>query len=167
MSLGEAISSFLAKYSPDISAQVSQARQHLASQFPRGYELVYDNYNALVFAYASSERASSAVMSIAAYPKWVTLFFANGANLLDPTNILEGTGSKFRSIRLQPLARLLEPAVQALIASAKAEVTSDLVAAPALSTVVKSVSAAQRPRKPAAKTPSAPKAATRRPRSGA
>jgi hypothetical protein len=59
------IAGFLAKYTPEIAGQLREARKHLAKHFPRGFELVYDNYNALVFAYAPTERASDAILSIA------------------------------------------------------------------------------------------------------
>jgi len=81
----------------------------------------------------------------------VTLFFAKGTKLADPTHVLEGSGSQFRSVRLQPPSRLHEPAVQELIGEAKAAARTQLAAAPVLSTLVKSVSAKQRARKPAAK----------------
>jgi hypothetical protein len=150
MPRGSPTDKFLAKYTPEIARQLKAAREHLALHFPRGFELVYDNYNALVFAYATSERASDAVLSVAGYPKWVTLFFANATTLSDPSNILEGSGSKFKSVRLLPASRLLEPAVQELINAAKAAVAAELEAAPLLSTIVKSVSAKQRPRMPLA-----------------
>ena len=162
------VSEFLAKYTPEIAAQLLSARQQLAAHFPRGFELVYDNYNALVFGFASSERASDAVVSVAGYPKWVTLFFLQGKKLNDPTHVLEGSGAQVRSVRLQPLARLQEPAVQALIMAAKAAASSALDAAPPLSTVVKSVSAKQRERRPTeTKNVAASKAATHGRRSGA
>ena len=41
--------SFLARYNPEIVAQVQEVRAHLAGRFPQGFELVYDNYNALAF----------------------------------------------------------------------------------------------------------------------
>ena len=162
------IREFLAKYTPEVAAEAKDARKHLFDHFPQGFELVYDNYNALVFAFASSERASDAILSIAVYPKWVTLFFANGTSLPDPAKLLEGSGSKFRSIRLQPASRLHEPAVQNLIAAAKASVQAELGAADPLTTVIKSVSTKQRSRKPPAKVAPA-KLATRAkaPRSGA
>lgn len=146
------IEAFLAKYSPEVAAQLCDARAHLARHFPRGFELVYDNYNALVFAYAASDRASDAVVSVAGYPKWVTLFFLHGASLPDPSGLLEGKGAQVRSVRLAPPSRLLEPAVQALIKAAKAGHTG-FGAAPKLSTLVKSVSAKQRERKPAPAKP--------------
>ena len=148
MSSAVIISGFLAKYSPEIAAQAGEAREHLSKNFPRGFELVYDNYNALVFVFASSERASSALLSIAVYPKWTTLFFAKGAVLDDPGKILEGHGAQIRAVRLRPLSRLYEPAVQALIHAAIRLAGPGLQSAPPLSTVIKSISAKQRPRKP-------------------
>jgi hypothetical protein len=143
------IAGLLAKYTPEISRQLREARKHLAKHFPRGFELVYDNYNALVFAYAPTERASDAILSIAGYPRWVTLFFANGATLDDPSHVLEGSGSKFRGVRLQPSARLHEAAVQKLICDAKVAAARQLEAAPPLTTIIKSTSAKQRARRPA------------------
>jgi hypothetical protein len=144
------IESFLDKYSPEIAAQLREARSHLAGHFPHGFELVYDNYNALVFAFGASERSSCAVLSLAAYPGWVTLFFADGRALEDPEHLLEGAGVAIRSLRLKPLARLYEPGVQALIAAAKARALDALDMAPPLSTLVKSISARHRARRPTA-----------------
>src|SRR5664279_2546591 len=84
MSTEAEIATFLEKYSPEIAAQLRSARAKLQALFPRGCELVYDNYNALVFCFGPTDRASDAVLSIAGYPKWVTLFFAKGRMLQDP-----------------------------------------------------------------------------------
>ena len=153
-----AVAEFLEKYTPEIVGQLQAARGHLSKHFPRGFELVYDNYNALVFGIASSERATDAIVSVAGYPKWVTLFFLRGVDLLDPTRVLEGNGVQVRSVRLHPPGKLHEPPVQALIAAAKAAASSALAAAPPLKTVIKSVSAKQRERKPAAAKAASPKA---------
>jgi hypothetical protein len=150
MTRNRALEAFLAKYSPEIAEQVGTARAHLAKLFPRGFELVYDNYNALAIGYSPSERAGAAIVSIAVYPKWVTLFFLQGASLPDPQGILEGKGARVRSVRLLPASRLHDPAVQALLAAARATAADAFDQAPRLSTVIKSVSAKQRPRKPAA-----------------
>lgn len=150
------IDGFLAKYSPEISAQLRAARQQWRRLFPRGFELVYDSYNALVFGFGSEPSASGAIVSIAGYPKWVTLFFLHGASLPDPNGILEGRGVQVRSVRLSPPSRLQEPAAQALIAAAKAE-NPELRSAPTLTTLIKSVSAKQRPRRsPMAKKAKSP-----------
>ena len=61
-------------------AAVARMRKYV----PDAVELVYDNYNALVVGFGPTERASEAVLSIALYPRWVTLFFLQGARLSDP-----------------------------------------------------------------------------------
>jgi len=151
------VASFLSKYDPDIAAQVQEARHHLSKRFPHGFELVYDNYNALAFGFSPTERASSASVSVAAYPKWVTLFFLNGADLPDPHGVLQGSGARVRSVRLAPPSVLHSRPVQALLDMVVRQTRSAFSVAPPLTTVVKSVSAKQRPRKPPA-----PKTATRK-----
>lgn len=42
------IAGFIDKYAPEIAAQLRDARQRLRAHFPRGVEMVFDNYNALV-----------------------------------------------------------------------------------------------------------------------
>lgn len=139
----------MGKYRSEIAAAVSACRAKLHALFPRGYELVYDNYNALVFGFAASERASEAVLSIAAYPRWITLFFLNGATLEDPSALLRGTGRQVRSIKLKSPRDIDTPQIRALIAQAMEPVAAALAKAPPLTTIVKSVSATQRPRRPA------------------
>lgn len=143
------IGAFLARFSPEVSGQLRAARAHLRSLFPRGHELVYDNYNALVFAFSPSERTPDAFISVAGYPKWVTLFFLPGVGLHDPSGLLRGSGSKVRSIRLRSAEQLAEPAVQALVAQAIESRREALAVAESLQTTIKLVSATQRPRMPA------------------
>lgn len=142
------IADFLAKYTPEIAAQLREARTRLRAMFPRGFELVYDNYNALVFGISPTERTSDAILSVAGYPKWVTLFFLNGAGLHDPSGLLDGKGKQVRGVRLREPGILNTPEVEALIASAVGGRESAFIAAPGLTTIVKSVSPRQRPRRP-------------------
>lgn len=151
MTVEQQITSFLEKYDPRISCVLSVVRAHLRAKVPRGYELVYDNYNALVFAFGSSERASDIVMSVAGYPQWVTLFFADGNVLKDPNQLLQGDGKKIRGIRLSDDVTLDRPEVLAIIAQVMAPMAAKLDAAPPLTTIIKSVSAKQRSRRPKAK----------------
>ena len=155
------ISGFIAKYSPPVASQLRTARSEVRALFPRGYELVYDNYNALGFGFSTSSRASDVVVSVVAYPKWVTLFFFHGVYLSDPGSILQGSGSRIRSLRLSPPSLLGSKPVKALLRQAIAQVKDELAAAPAISTIVNSVSARQRPRRPAAQ-PAKKRAAARR-----
>jgi hypothetical protein len=143
------IDAFLAKYTPEIEARLRVARARLRSFFPRGHELVFDNYNALVFGIAPTTSSRDAFISIAGYPKWVTLFFLDGASLDDPQGLLEGAGKQVRGLRVHAAETFDEPAVQALIAQAAAMRAAALAAAPVLATTVKMVVEKQRPRRPA------------------
>lgn len=144
------LAEFTRKYTPEIAAALSACRTKVRALFPRGYELVYDNYNALVLGFAPSQRASDAVLSVAAYPRWVTVFFLRGATLPDPASLLRGKGKQVRSVVLESPEDLDAPAMRALIAAAVRPVASAFASAPPLTTIVKSISAKQRPRRPPA-----------------
>jgi len=142
------VATFIARYSPSIAAQVREARARLRTQFPRGYELVFDN--ALVLGISPTEKTRDAFISIAAYPRWVTLFFLRGVDLPDPGKLLAGSGKQVRGIRLQDAQQIDTPGVRALIEHASAALRPQLSAAPALTTVVKTEVAKQRARRPPA-----------------
>lgn len=142
------IDGFLARYSPAIEAQLRDARARLRAFFPRGFELVFDNYNALVFGISPTERSRESFVSVAGYPKWVTLFFLNGADLDDPAGLLEGDGKQVRGIRLKNAADVDSPAVTALIRQAAKTHETAFADAPPITTVVKTVADKQRPRRP-------------------
>ena len=145
------IEAFVARYTPAIAAQLRDARQRLRARFPRGVEMVFDNYNALVFGIGPTDRTRESFISIAGYPKWVTLFFLDGASLRDPEGLLEGEGKQVRGIRLKTPADMDAPAVAALIEQAIASRRDALAAAAPLSTMIKAEVEKQRPRRPAAK----------------
>ena len=142
------IESFIAKFSDSIAAEIRAARAEMQRRLPGAVELVYDNYNALAIGYGASEKLADVVFSIAAFPQWIRLFFYRGVDLDDPQGLLEGEGAQVRSLKLPNLGVLDEPAVQALMTQALARATAIDASAPSRS-VVKSISAKQRPRRPA------------------
>lgn len=142
------IAGFIDKYTPAIAAQLRDARRRLRAHFPRGVEMVFDNYNALVFGIGPTDHTRESFISIAGYPKWVTLFFLDGASLDDPEGLLEGDGKQVRGIRLKTPADMGAPAVAALIEQAIASRRDALAAAAPLSTVIKAAAEKQRPRRP-------------------
>ena len=144
------ITAFVDKFSPTIADQLRDARRRLRAHFPRGVEMVFDNYNALVFGIGPTDQSRDSFISIAGYPKWVTLFFLDGASLRDPDGLLEGDGKQVRGIRLKTPADLDSPAVAALIDQAAAPYRDALASAPPLTTVIKMEVEKQRPRRPAA-----------------
>jgi len=144
-----AIAGFLAKYTPLMREQFETVRDRLQSRFPHGFELVYDTYNALAIGYSPTQRASDVIVSIAAYPRWITLFFLKGSALPDPTRRLQGTGPAIRSVRLASPATLDEADVQELLDHAIDACPVPFEQASALQPIVKSVAPKQRPRRPA------------------
>jgi hypothetical protein len=142
------IAAFIARYAPPIARELRACRRGMRARFAQGFELVYDNYNALVFGYGPDPRPSHALLSLAAYPRWVTLCFLQGARLSDPARLLSGSGRQVRSLRLASAADLARREVEALIESARADVQWAQV--PPLSTVIRSVSVRRRPRRPEA-----------------
>jgi hypothetical protein len=143
------LAGFLAKYDRPVAAMARTALAALRRHVPGAVEIVYDNYNALAIGFGPSERASEAILSIALYPRWVTLFFLNGARLDDPAGVLKGAGIRVRHVVLADKTVLESPAVRALIrqALAKAPLRPDPAARRRM--VIRSVSARQRPRRPA------------------
>jgi hypothetical protein len=81
------VAGFVDRYTPEMALAVRAARRQLRALFPRGFELVFDNYNALVFGYGPSEKASEALISIAAYPRWIAPLF----NRFTPLDELVGS----------------------------------------------------------------------------
>ena len=138
---------FLDKYAPGTAALARGLLARLTARLPGATRLVYDNYNALVIGFAGSDRPSRAILSLAVYPRWVTLFFLSGVDLPDPHRLLQGSGSRVRSIRLAEVAALDDPRVDDLIAQAlaRADPPLDSDAEPRL--IIRSVSAKQRPRR--------------------
>jgi hypothetical protein len=143
------VSALISRYSPAVARQFRLARTRIREYFPRGYELIFENYNALGCGYSVTDRGSGVVVSVVAYPRWVTLFFFHGIDLTDPDGILEGGGARIRSIRLEPFSLLRSASVHDLILQATKRHQGDFAKAPRLATLVKSVATRRRPRRPA------------------
>jgi hypothetical protein len=138
---------FLVKYSTEIAALARAVLRKMRARLPGAVELVYDNYNALVVGFGPTERASDAIFSIALYPRWINLFFLHGVGLPDPKRLLKGGGKVVRHVVLKEAEDLDDPAVCGLMAHALKRSPEPLTGPGRM--VIKSVSAKQRPRRPA------------------
>src|SRR6516164_5365307 len=106
------LASFIAKFTPEIASRTEAILAKMRKRYPTALEIVYDNYNALAIGFGPTERASEAVFSIAVFPRWVSLFFLQGARLADPHGLLKGAGKKARHIVLEDASILDKPAVR-------------------------------------------------------
>ncbi len=145
------VAGFIAKYSPRVARVARQARGKIRKLLPGAVELVYDNYNAVALAFGPTERSSELILSIALYPRWVSLFFTRGAELDDPRGLLRGSGNRMRHIVLESAATLDRAPVRALVREAVATHPKPLARGRGR-TIIRSVSVRQRPRRPAPAT---------------
>ncbi len=141
------VAGFIAKFHPAMGKLIRSIRAALRKRFPTAIELVYDNYNFFVIGYSPTERPTDYIVSLAANANGVGLSFNHGAALPDPAKILLGAGKQNRFIRLPNAAVLAKPEVEALLRAAIAQANSPLPATGRGQTIIRSVSAKQRPRK--------------------
>lgn len=156
------IAGFIDKFDPAVRSVIRACRSALRKRLPTAIEQVYDNYNFLAIGYCTTERTSDCICSLACSAKGVALSFYYGASLADPHGILLGSGNQNRYVRLAGAATLREPAVAALIDAAVANAEPPLPTGGRGKTLVKSVSAQQRPRR--APVAAGPRAKPHRPK---
>ena len=143
------LAGFIDKFSPAVAEQARAALTKMEALLPGAFVLVYDNYNALAIGFGPTEKSSDAILSLAVYPRWVSLcFLRDGARLPDPKRVLQGSGKQVRHVVLESAADLDQPHIRALIAEALLRSAPPLSSAERSTLVIKSVSARQRPRRP-------------------
>lgn len=147
----EQLKSFIDKFDSKNQALIRAVRKVLRKRLPTANELVYDNYNFFVVGYCSTERPSDCIVSIAAGANGVGLSFYRGATLPDPRQILLGSGTQNRFIRIESPETLARPEVEALIAVAVLQGKTPLATSGRGKLIIRMISAKQRPRRKAAK----------------
>jgi hypothetical protein len=145
------LAGFIAKFEPARAKLIHECRAAVRKLLPTAIEIVYDNYNFFVIGYSTTERPSDCIVSIAAAANGVGLSFYYGATLPDPDGLLLGSGKQNRFVRLPTADTLKSPGVQALIKAAVAQAKTPLPAKGGGHTIIKSISAKQRPRQKARK----------------
>jgi hypothetical protein len=134
----------LARFDPAIRTLVREARTKLRRRMPAAIELVYDNARALAIGFASSERPSDTIVSLAVYARGVNLYFMYGAGLPDPNHLLLGSGNQGRFVRLASADMLDRDEIEALLAAAIAEADTPLPTRGTGRFIIKSVSPRRR-----------------------
>jgi len=144
----EQLAGFLDKFAPPVAADARAMLAMMTARIPGATIPVYDNYNALAIGFGPDDRVKHVVLSLAVFPRWVTLCFTWGVKLPDPLRLLKGGGSQVRSLRLTGPAHLAAPGVDALITAALAQAVVPVDPGATGGLVIKSISAKQRPRRP-------------------
>jgi hypothetical protein len=148
------LAGFIAKYDPAVARLARSTRAALRKRLPTANELVYDNYQFLAIGYGPNQRTSECVVSLTVSPKGAALCFIYGAKLPDPGKVLFGGGNQVRFARLESAATLSNPRVEALLRAALKQAKTPMPKTGKGVTIIKSISAKQRPRRPAEKASS-------------
>jgi hypothetical protein len=133
-------------YTPTVANIARGALARLRSQVPGAVELVGDRYTGLVIGFSPTERPADATLSIVLYPRWVNLFFLQGATIRDPKRLLEGTGTTVRHLTLHDPTLLDDRDVRDLVAQARSQARVGFPQRWRI--VIKSISTTRRARRP-------------------
>ncbi|MDQ3733511.1 MAG: DUF1801 domain-containing protein [Actinomycetota bacterium] len=105
----------LATVSPDISELALRTRALVLDVLPAD---VLETVGGTDIGYGRTRGYSGLICVISLYQRWVNLGLADGASLLDPEGLLQGTGKRHRHMRIAALADLERPGLRDLLAAA-------------------------------------------------
>lgn len=142
------LEAFLAKYLPPVAAIGRSAIRRLRLRFPGCDALVFDNFEALAVGFAPDGKTTTMFLSVALYPRWVSLYFLQAAGLNDPDRLFGDSAEAVRQIRLSRAEDLDAAALRELVLQAEANAVPAVDPLRSGQLVIKSVAARQQPRRP-------------------
>ncbi len=110
------LSAFLAGYPPAVRDLALEARRLILQVHPTAVPVVRKGWKIVTFGVG--ERMDEVVCGITPTKDRVTLMFAHGAVLPDPTHLLEGIGASGRHVKVRASSDLRKAALRALIRAA-------------------------------------------------
>lgn len=140
-------SALLSRFPPEIVALVKRVLPKLRRAFPVSFEIVYEYSHSVVMSFSMSERGYEAVVALAIFPRWVKLYFDK--SLPDPKGLLEGTGTKVRSVIIKAASDLDHGDIHELIKAAIKHSGVTLPSTRSTQMIIKSESKKQKPKKTA------------------
>ena len=135
----------LSRFPPEIVALAKRCLPKLRRAFPGSYELVYDYSNSLVVAFGMSERGYEAIVALAVDRRGVRLYLDK--SLPDPRGLLEGAGTKVRSVTIEAASDLDHGDLNALVKAAIKHSGVTFSKARPTRMVIKSASKKKKPRR--------------------
>jgi len=137
------------KFTPEVASLARRVLARMRERLPGAIEFVYDNYYAVAIGFGATERPSEAVFSVVLYPRWIHLYFLNGAVLPDPAGRLKGAGKVGRHLLIHDDLLLDEPEVRTLIDDALALAGAQFDTGRPGKLLIRAVAEKQRARRPA------------------
>jgi len=118
MKLPADVQRFLAAYSPQVQELVYQLRKLVIEAVPGSVEMI--DTSAKVIGYGFGAGYRDLICTIMPSKIGVKLGIARGANLLDPKQLLEGSGKIHRHVNFKDLRDLRKPGIKPLLKAAVA-----------------------------------------------
>lgn len=119
-SMNEEITSFLSTYDLPVQELALKTRALVLEVFPQAVEQL--DLPARMLAYGLDRTYKGLVCVIMPLKGAVNLGFARGAELPDPTGLLEGAGKRARHVKLKSNADLNNPALRELLLAALTQI---------------------------------------------
>ncbi len=94
---------FLSKFEPNVQEIALGMREFVWHRYPESNELIYDKKNGLSVGWGFTDKAGDIFVSFACYSKHVNFGFHHGNLLHDPGDILQGSGSQYRHVKVASL----------------------------------------------------------------
>jgi hypothetical protein len=144
----------IAKFVPAPAHQglIGAIRRLLRKRLPTAHEVVYEYRDCFVISYSPDERGYEGVLAIRGSADGVRLYFNQGKGLPDPEKLLQGSANA-RWIHVEGASTLAHPAVARLIDEAIARTRVPFARTGRGPVVIRSTSAKQGAKKPAATQP--------------
>lgn len=110
---------YLLPFSDEISSLVRQLREYLRNETKPAFEIVGDTHHSLNIGFGFTEKVWDCYCTINTYSNHINISFPFGSTLTDPEDILIGSGSKIRHIRIHEFNDIKEPKVTRLLNEAR------------------------------------------------
>ena len=107
------IARLLAEHPPELQAIEQALRRLIRSEALAAEERVDFGNKLIAFGWTMGMR--DLLFALICHKSWVNVQLADGADLADPTGIVEGTGKKIRHVKVHSLDDVTRPALHALI----------------------------------------------------
>lgn len=150
--------SLTGKFDPAFQRLIRSVRTALRKRLSAANELLYDYDSFFVITYSPTDKPWHAIVSTAARPDGLRLYFMNGPRLPDPKKLLLGAAKQVRYLPIESASRLKHPDVEALIAAAIDKAGAPLAFEGRGSLIVKTSASTRRPRRKRAKAKAKAKA---------
>ena len=115
--MSEAFEEMLQTANPQVQKLARAAKSVIEQVMPNVVEVVWPKQNIAGYG-VGPKKMSEQFCYIALFKERINLGFYYGADLSDPTQLLEGTGNMLRHIKVSQLEQLEDPALRQLVLKA-------------------------------------------------